>query len=1034
MLTKNSAKVYDFTMSDSNFFSIDATKETNFSFDYFFKTNKNLFPWFTETSFNFLKYQHFFYPFFSLLKQSNEKYFSLESYYLKFAKLFKTSQRKNSSSSQVSSFSLVKGSNYILRNLLEFFSLTKGPFLKKSYPLFTATQSNNLFIKHGKFLFTKLMDIVKLFNFEKYFFFEKNIFRNSLKIFATKIILRYYYNWINFSDYLLSKKLNKYTFSKRYSKKKQVKSKLFRKNFKIFPNVSTILKKSKLLNSKVFFINKFKRYKRTYLQRVLLKSAKLLKKIKKRIFVSSQNDIKIFQNFYFNLKKEDFDYAYKKIRKLPLSFINKLKKKYKIKKKFINYVSFNAAGRRGKNFLFYNTNKRNLFLKFKLRFFKTKLKFNVKRYMLTKDPQKYKKGLSLFKEHNKNFAKFSRLFLLCSLNKKKLKFAGSKKNFFNKTSSPNFKRTFFLRKNFCKLKNYYNFSAFFLRKKFLPLNFNHSNESLLKNSTSFFSKKKSRLKFLNFKFLKFKRIYTGFKIKKFALFQKEIRNNFKNRVFRNIKKFVKKNKKFFFNYNFTNKLGLNKYNPDIKATPLPFVNYIWKKFRFIKNTFLVKILLKKRNFFVNLTQEGSGRTLFSSSGGKGGFSGRTQLSKRSANLAGLRLMNFFRRKNLGVQNGLSEATPLKFVPKNKPITYDIKAMLRNQLFRKFTTRLKKHLNRKRINFAFDSKKIQVIEKAKFIRQRNKIKKEDSAATLLYRNFLFFNFIPPGVIKRQLMVTASIFKKKLFPVSLIFRRIKQKKDRHLLKLKQKDKKLKRKLRLRLKYQRKRHLAKRLLNVNFLKNTRHKSLFFLKNLRFKCKRFLFKSFYIRFRNKIFYGYRYFLRFWYFRKKKKLKRKFFRLKKIYALKKKIYKKNKKVFFFFTRRFKKRLRKRRFLLRKIRRRIFRSSIFNKIFKVVHNKDVWRRIKRYIRKNTFKPMARSTYYKVGKVFANLKRRSIYLTKKVRIGRVKFIYRGFKKSRALYVTRAVSYGLFLRKFLKMKPFYRRVVPFGFSRKSAVRRL
>jgi hypothetical protein len=84
--------------------------------------------------------------------------------------------------------------------------------------------------------------------------------------------------------------------------------------------------------------------------------------------------------------------------------------------------------------------------------------------------------------------------------------------------------------------------------------------------------------------------------------------------------------------------------------------------------------------------------------------------------------------------------------------------------------------------------------------------------------------------------------------------------------------------------------------------------------------------------------------------------------------------------------------------------------------------------------MSRSAYHKAGKLLANLKRRATYLTKKVRVGRVKFIYRGFKKSRALYITRAVGYGLFLRRFVKMKPFYRRVVPFGFSRKSAVRRL
>jgi len=102
--------------------------------------------------------------------------------------------------------------------------------------------------------------------------------------------------------------------------------------------------------------------------------------------------------------------------------------------------------------------------------------------------------------------------------------------------------------------------------------------------------------------------------------------------------------------------------------------------------------------------------------------------------------------------------------------------------------------------------------------------------------------------------------------------------------------------------------------------------------------------------------------------------------------------------------------------------------------KDAWRRIKRYVRKGTFKPLSRSGYYNVGKLFANLKRRAVYLTKKVRVGRVKFIYRGFKKSRALYITRSIGYGLFLRRFVKMKPFYRRVVPFGFSRKPAVRRL
>jgi hypothetical protein len=253
------------------------------------------------------------------------------------------------------------------------------------------------------------------------------------------------------------------------------------------------------------------------------------------------------------------------------------------------------------------------------------------------------------------------------------------------------------------------------------------------------------------------------------------------------------------------------------------------------------------------------------------------------------------------------------------------------------------------------------------------------------------------------------------------------------LTQKDKKLKRQLRQRLKYQKKRHLAKRLINLNFLKNTRSKSLSFLKNLRFRCKRFFLKSFYIRFRHKISYGYRYFLRFWYFRKKKILKHKLFRLKKNFFFKR-LYKKKKKLFFLYKKKFKKRLRKRRFLIKKIRRRVFRFSIFNRVFRVITNKDMWRRIKGYIRKSTFKPMSKSTYYKVGRIFSKLKRRTVYLTKKVRIGRVKFIYRGFKKSRALYITKAISYGLFLRKFLKMKPFYRRVIPFGFSRKSAVRRL
>jgi hypothetical protein len=60
--------------------------------------------------------------------------------------------------------------------------------------------------------------------------------------------------------------------------------------------------------------------------------------------------------------------------------------------------------------------------------------------------------------------------------------------------------------------------------------------------------------------------------------------------------------------------------------------------------------------------------------------------------------------------------------------------------------------------------------------------------------------------------------------------------------------------------------------------------------------------------------------------------------------------------------------------------------------------------------------------------------RKFKIGRIKFIYKGFKKSKAFFITRAVRFGVFLRRFKRLEPFYRRVVPFGFSRKPAVRRL
>jgi hypothetical protein len=99
------------------------------------------------------------------------------------------------------------------------------------------------------------------------------------------------------------------------------------------------------------------------------------------------------------------------------------------------------------------------------------------------------------------------------------------------------------------------------------------------------------------------------------------------------------------------------------------------------------------------------------------------------------------------------------------------------------------------------------------------------------------------------------------------------------------------------------------------------------------------------------------------------------------------------------------------------------------------RRIKgrKQLRRLFKKPLRRRVFYYFKKLVYE-SGRTIRKFKKGKVGRVKFIFKGKRKKKSFFITKTIKHGLFLRRFIRLKPKHRRCVRFGFSKKPAVRRL
>jgi len=184
----------------------------------------------------------------------------------------------------------------------------------------------------------------------------------------------------------------------------------------------------------------------------------------------------------------------------------------------------------------------------------------------------------------------------------------------------------------------------------------------------------------------------------------------------------------------------------------------------------------------------------------------------------------------------------------------------------------------------------------------------------------------------------------------------------------------------------------------------------------------------------------------KKKILDLKFQEIKIDKSLLKKQSLKKTHTYFFYIKKFYNIFRRKKLLVKKFKKRFFKKlhllrGSFVSLKKTMRLKK--KKISIYeethkkrmaVIKRKGNVMPKTLYQKTGQMYGSIRRRRIHTMKKAKIGRVKFIYRGLKKTKAAFIARSIRFGTFLRKFLKLPLFYRRVVPFGFSRKPAVRRL